>query len=95
MGCGAPLTVAAAGEADGVFADLVVALLATHGLAARRSEDANADVVASLAVPAVKRSRVHITPLPCEGCIPVSQLLDHTTAPTAVLSLSRVPALAS
>ncbi len=92
---GPTVTVAAATEADGVFADLVVALLATRGVAAKRSDDANAEVVASLTVPAVKRSRVHITPLPCEGCIPVSQVLGSSIAVADLLTLRHAPALVS
>ena len=90
---GTPITVAAASPADGVFADAVVALLAARGIAARRGSEDEAGVVASLSVPEVRRSRVHVTPLPCEGCIPVSQLLDDATTRDRVLSLDHAPAL--
>ncbi|HEX3133720.1 MAG TPA: MerR family transcriptional regulator [Planctomycetota bacterium] len=91
---GTELTVAAAGEADGVFADLVVALLATRGVAARRTEGVEAEVVASVTVPSSVRSKVHVTPLPCEGCVPVAQLLDGAIAASTLLSLNHAPALA-
>ena len=91
---GREIAVAAAGEADLVFADLVVALLATRGIAARRSEIDEAEVIASVSVPSSARKKVHVTPLPCEGCVPVAQLLDDSTAASAVLSLDQTPALA-
>lgn len=91
---GATLAVGALGEADAVFADLVVALLASRGIPARRTDAAEAEVIASVAVPAGTRSKVHITPLPCEGCVPVAQLLDQATSTSALLSLSHAPALA-
>lgn len=91
---GAALAVAAVGEADGVFADLVVALLATRGVAARRTDVSEAEVVASVTVPSSVRNKVHVTPLPCEGCVPVAQLLDSATTVEALLSLTRSPALA-
>ncbi|MBA3700986.1 MAG: MerR family transcriptional regulator [Planctomycetes bacterium] len=93
---GAALAVGALNEStDVVFADLVVALLAARGIAARRSDPSEAEVVASVSVPAGTRSKVHLTPLPCEGCVPVAQLLDDATAVSALLSLSHAPALAS
>ena len=91
---GAELTVAAANDTDAVFADLVVALLATRGVAARRTDVAEAEVIASVSVPAGARKKVHLTPLPCEGCVPVAQLLDGSTAASALLSLTHAPALA-
>lgn len=91
---GAEVSVAAATDTDGVFADLVVALLATRGVAARRTEAAEAEVVASVTVPSSVRSKVHVTPLPCEGCVPVAQLLDGTIAASTLLSLNHAPALA-
>lgn len=92
---GAEICVAAAGETDGVFADLVVALLATRGIAARRTDVSKAEVFASVTVPSSPRSKVHVTPLPCEGCVPVAQLLNYSAVASAVLSLEQVPALAS
>jgi DNA-binding transcriptional MerR regulator len=91
---GAALAVAAAEDTDAVFADLVVALLAARGVAARRTDTAAAEVIASVSVPAGTRSKVHLTPLPCEGCVPVAQLLDGATAVSALLSLTHAPALA-
>lgn len=91
---GAPVTVAAAGEDDAVFADVVVALLAARGIAAKRSEVAEAEVLASLTVPNGVRSKVHVTPLPCEGCVPVAHLLDQGIASNALLSLTPTPAMA-
>lgn len=91
---GAVLAVGAANEADAVFADLVVALLAARGIAARRTEPGEAEVIASVSVPSGTRSKVHLTPLPCEGCVPVAQLLDQATAASALVSLSHAPALA-
>jgi DNA-binding transcriptional MerR regulator len=91
---GSEITVAAASSADEAFADLVVALLAARGLAAKRAVNVAADVVASVTVPAGVRKQLHVTPLPCEGCVPVAQLLDLTSLPAALLSLNRVPALA-
>ena len=91
---GVEIAVAAAGEADDVFADLVVALLATRGIAARRTDFSKAEVIASVTVPSSARSKVHVTPLPCEGCVPVAQLLNYSTVVSAVLSLEQVPALA-
>ena len=90
---GSEVTVAAAGSADEAFADLVVALLAARGLAAKRAVSGEADVIASVTVPAAKRQQLHVTPLPCEGCVPVAQLLDLAFLPAALLSLNRVPAL--
>lgn len=90
---GSEITVAAASSADEAFADLVVALLAARGLAAKRAVNVAADVVASVTVPAGKRKQLHVTPLPCEGCVPVAQLLDLSSLPAALLSLNRVPAL--
>jgi len=91
---GPALAVAAASDADAVFADLAVALLATRGIAARRTEVSEAEVIASVSVPSGARSKVHLTPLPCEGCVPVAQLLDGATAASALLSLTHAPALA-
>jgi hypothetical protein len=90
---GAEVGVAAATSADEHFADLVVALLAARGLAAKRTMHAEADVIVSVTVPASPRQRIHITPLPCEGCVPVAQLLDPTSSPAALLSLNRTSAL--
>ncbi len=92
---GNPVSVSAASDNDVVFADLVVALLAARGLAAKRSEGSEGQVIASMTVPMGTRSHLHITPLPCEGCVPVSQLLDDATAPSKVLSLDHAPALAT
>lgn len=92
---GTELTVAAANESDAVFADLIVALLATRGIAARHSDAADsAEVIASVSVPSSLRSKVHVTPLPCEGCVPVSQLLDSAIAASTLLSLMHAPVLA-
>jgi DNA-binding transcriptional MerR regulator len=91
---GSPVAVAAAGEHDSVFADVVVALLAARGIAAKRTEAAEAEVLASVAVPDGARSKVHVTPLPCEGCVPVAHLLDPGIAGNAILSLTPAPALA-
>lgn len=91
---GAPVTVAAGNTNDAVFADVVVALLAARGIAATRAEVAEADVVASVTVPDSVRSKVHITPLPCEGCVPVAHLLDHGIASNTLLTLTSAPALA-
>jgi hypothetical protein len=90
---GDAVAVGAAGSDDGIFADLVVALLASRGIAARREDGPMAQVIASLAVPAAPRSRVHVTPLPCEGSIPVAQLLDPNQTPMAALTLAPPPAL--
>jgi MerR HTH family regulatory protein len=91
---GATLTVAPASAADAVFADLVVALLAARGVAARTTTSDEAELIASVTVPSGVRNKVHVTPLPCEGCLPVAQLLDSATATSALLSLSLAPALA-
>ncbi len=92
---GTAVTVATASDGDAVFADLVVALLAARGIAATRAgSSSDADVIASLGVPSGTRSKVHVTPLPCEGCVPVAHLLDHGIASIAVLTLDSAPALA-
>lgn len=92
---GEPLAIGAATPTDNDFTDLVVALMAARGIAARRVDDATAEVIASMTVPSGVRSKVHVTPLPCEGCVPVGQLVDHATATGALLSLVHAPALAS
>jgi len=77
---GQPVLVAARDDGADAHADLVVALLAARGVAARRVADASAtaSILVSTQPPTGDRRELRpcVTLLPFECCIPVAQLLD-------------------
>jgi hypothetical protein len=99
---GNDVLVAPASESDGDFTALVIAALATRGINARQSDAAEASLIACENVPSPgqrktapgQQKQVHITALPCEGCVPVAHILDHSRSTEMVLRLENAPALA-
>jgi DNA-binding transcriptional MerR regulator len=100
---GNSVLVAPANESDGDFAALVIAALATRGINARLSEKADASIIASENVPTPGQRKatpghpkqVHVTALPCEGCVPVARILDQSRSASEIVQLENAPALAS
>lgn len=86
---GQPVLVAARDDGADAHADLVVALLAARGVAAKRLTDAAADatLLVSTQPPTGDRRerRQCVTLLPFECCIPVTQLLDAARPREALL----------
>jgi hypothetical protein len=92
---GPEVLVAPGAEADGDFTALVIAALATRGINARQSEKSDANIIASESVPSPgQRKQLHVTALPCEGCVPIAHVLDLQRAAKVVLHLDTSPALA-
>ncbi len=86
---------------DEVLASGVIALLASRGIAARLATESDAArsstarLVVSMVPPTGERDggRTVVTPLPCEGCIPMAQLLERGRSRAALLDLSAHPTL--
>ena len=90
------VTLLASSRTDEALTQAVAALLAARGIPTRMATDASdAQVTVAMNPPTGARNihRVVLTPLPCEGCIPVIQLLDEDHASDALLQLV-IPALA-
>ena len=87
---GEPVLVAARDDGADAHADLVIALLAVRGVAAKRVADAcsTAAVLVATQPPTGDRRdrRPCLTLLPFECCIPVTQLLDPTRPREALLT---------
>jgi MerR HTH family regulatory protein len=93
---GREIIVAPGRESDGDFTALVVSALATRGINARQGSLQEAALIASEQVPSPgERTRIHITALPCEGCVPLAQVMDSKQAAHELLHLPVSPALAS
>jgi len=93
---GREVLIAPGRETDTDFTALVVSALAARGINARQSERAEANLIASENVPSPgERTHIHITALPCEGCVPLVHILDTKQAAHELLQLPVSPALAS
>ncbi len=98
---GNDVLVAPASEADSDFTALVIAALATRGISARQGDRAEASIIASESVPSPgqrkqapgQQKQLFVTALPCEGCLPVSRILDPNYMTDAILRLENTPAL--
>ncbi len=92
---GQEVIVAPAAESDSDFTALVIAALATRGINARQGDKTEAMIIASESVPSPgQRKQLHVTALPCEGCVPLAHVLDLQRAANVVLHLDTAPALA-
>jgi DNA-binding transcriptional MerR regulator len=92
---GDPVILYASSEADDGLAQAVTALLAVRDIPSRTTSDAGeAQVVVAMTPPAGTRDphRIVLTPLPCEGCIPVVQLLNDEHPRDSLLKIA-IPAL--
>jgi MerR HTH family regulatory protein len=93
---GREVLIAPGRETDAEFTALVISALAARGINARQSARAEANLIASENVPSPgERTHIHITALPCEGCVPLVHILDTKQAAHQLLQLPVSSALAS